>query len=905
MKLFWCFVFCVFTTYFASGQGAANNWYFGQKAGLNFTTSPPTAVQNGNLSTVEGCATISDERGQLLFYTDGKTVYNQNHEVMENGSGLFGNASSTQSAIIIPKPGDPNIFYVFTMDSLFDTENYHGLNYSIVDFTTNPLGAVTQKNIHLLNYATEKLSAVIQGCDSDSVWVVTLSNSSGQNNNQNINTFFTYAVTPDGVNTTPVKSTLGVSIDDNRGNLKFSPNGQMLAAANGTAPLYLMDFDSETGKVANPMSIAVHGPNYAVYGVEFSPNNKFLYIDSFNNLDSNGPPSANRSSLVQYDLESTYIGDSQIELHFENYYRGSLQLGPDGKIYRALSRGYYDGLPYLGVIENPNEPGFASNYVDKAIFLGQGLSFQGLPPFNQSLFNTIDIIQNNLSTSQLNLCERETYTLKYDLIPGATYRWFLDGSEIAGETTNELDIAEDPNAPFPQIADYKLLVDLNDGSTCEKKGIAAVTYYALPESGAQKPKLLQCEDSETADGYSLFNLDEITDVLTDNNPTINVSFYHTQGDAETMTDSINPYGYENSLPLETLYARLTNRADCSIILPFDIEVSSIQAGNATLYACDENQDGFANFSLVEAKNQLLPNNNSAEFTFYKTKDGALLENPDELLTDDYINEIPDNQIVYARIENDNSCYAINEVNLLIAPEPDFELIAETLYCTNNYPEKIQIIPDFQPDPSQNYSYEWMPEGQTTPYLETNLVGNHTLTITNINTGCSSSKSVNIIGRDLPSISSVDVVDVSDNNTATITATGDGTLQYALDELGPYQESNIFTNLQPGFYTVYVKSLETCGNSTLDFSVIGYARFFTPNADGYHDYWQVQGISDLIQPKTRILIFDRFGKLIKQLDPLSQGWDGTYRGKVMPAEDYWFHVTLQDGREFKSHFTLKR
>ena len=93
-------------------------------------------------------------------------------------------------------------------------------------------------------------------------------------------------------------------------------------------------------------------------------------------------------------------------------------------------------------IEDPNEKGLAANYIDRAIPLAPGtVSFQGLPPFNQSLFNTVDVIQNDLSTSRLSLCADDTYTLKYDLIPGATYQWYRNEVIMPSETSNELNIS--------------------------------------------------------------------------------------------------------------------------------------------------------------------------------------------------------------------------------------------------------------------------------------------------------------------------------------------------------------------------------------------------------------------------------------------------------------------------------
>ncbi|MCK8482311.1 T9SS type B sorting domain-containing protein, partial [Psychroserpens algicola] len=152
-----------------------------------------------------------------------------------------------------------------------------------------------------------------------------------------------------------------------------------------------------------------------------------------------------------------------------------------------------------------------------------------------------------------------------------------------------------------------------------------------------------------------------------------------------------------------------------------------------------------------------------------------------------------------------------------------------------------------------------------------------------------------------------VTDATSNNTITVFVTGEGVYQFALDDpLGPYQDSNVFENVSFGFHTVYVKDVENdCGTVEEIVSVIGFPKFFTPNGDEYNPYWQVKGISSDFQPNTQILIFDRYGKLLVELDPLGPGWDGTFNGFNMPSSDYWFVVTLQDGRTFRSHFALKR
>jgi hypothetical protein len=118
IALAFCFNIFVFSVSSALAQGEGNIWYFGDNSGLSFNTVPPTALDNGALNTNEGCASISDSDGEILFYTDGVTVYNKTHNIMLNGAGLLGDVSATQSAIICPYPENPNLYYIFTVTDL-------------------------------------------------------------------------------------------------------------------------------------------------------------------------------------------------------------------------------------------------------------------------------------------------------------------------------------------------------------------------------------------------------------------------------------------------------------------------------------------------------------------------------------------------------------------------------------------------------------------------------------------------------------------------------------------------------------------------------------------------------------------------------------------------------------------
>ncbi|PJB58825.1 MAG: hypothetical protein CO098_06605, partial [Bacteroidetes bacterium CG_4_9_14_3_um_filter_41_19] len=356
-----------------SAQNEANIWYFGDYAGLDFNSGTPVALTDGALSTQEGCATISDANGSLLFYTEGTTVWNKNHAIMDNGTGLMGGWSSTQSAIIVPKPNSTTLYYVFTVESQAWTSGL--LDYSIVDMSLNGgLGKVITKNVVLHSPVAEKINAV-QHSNGTDIWVVT--------HERNNDAFCSFLVTASGVNSTPVISNTG-AIHGNqsssyRGHLKISSSGNYLAVAIDL-PVNLaeiFDFDNNTGIVSNPISITGYS---SPYGIEFSPDESRIYfgmeddVFQFNLLAGSSNDIIN--SATNINATSPSAG-------------GAIQLSPDGKIYRT-----YLNCEYLGVIDDPNALGTACNYIVNGVYLGGKLGKLGLPDFIQSYFSANISYQN-------------------------------------------------------------------------------------------------------------------------------------------------------------------------------------------------------------------------------------------------------------------------------------------------------------------------------------------------------------------------------------------------------------------------------------------------------------------------------------------------------------------------------
>jgi gliding motility-associated-like protein len=362
-------------------QRQTSVWYFGTQVGLDFKQSPPQALYNAGLSSLEGCAAISDANGEILFYTNGVSVNNKMHRLMKNGTGLMGDLSSTNNAVIVPFPGRNNIYYLFTVGA--QNQPGKGFRYSIIDMNgDNGLGEVKEKNILIEDRAFEKLAA-IHHCNKSDVWVTIRKWGTDE--------YHTYLVTNSGISASPLISNASYTATNPIGSLKFSANGKRLAAVYSyeNNEIELMDFDNTSGMLTNPVHFQPEAglPDPDIgdsrsYGAEFSPNGNILYISS--NNSNTGP-----STIYQFDITSgnvsTILASKQIITQIYPWVAGALQIGPDQKIYMAMGRD-----TAISVIENPDLLGPACNFQFNRISLkGNGSSFvqYGLPNFIQSYFD--------------------------------------------------------------------------------------------------------------------------------------------------------------------------------------------------------------------------------------------------------------------------------------------------------------------------------------------------------------------------------------------------------------------------------------------------------------------------------------------------------------------------------------
>ncbi|OUJ67712.1 T9SS type B sorting domain-containing protein [Hymenobacter crusticola] len=422
----------------ARAQQEFNTWYFGQFAGLRFQGTTVQALTDGAMLSGEGCATISDAQGQLLFYTNGITAWNRLHQPLSNGTALGGFAdaarseifpnSATQGVTIVPKPGSRTEYYVFTVDAA-ENNLRGGLHYSVVDIARQGgLGEVVQKAVPVPipvgdGRLTEKLVAVRHANQHD-IWLVV--------HGWNSNVFLSFLLTDSGLSSTPVISAGGTvhqggtnpRQDYNAlGYMKVAPTGRRLAVAQYDGPLEVFDFNYGTGVVSGPRRLPTVPLPFSqhYYGLEFSPDGNLLYVSP---------------ALYQYNLLTgamTAIG--QLATPPRPFAEpAALQLGPDQKIYVALTSAFSN--PYgVGVIAAPNTLGVGCQYQFNAVpgFSYAHNSRMGLPnvlvrpPVPGELLATFGLVRTEV-------CLGETVAFAaslYPQVPDAVVTWDF-GEPAAG-----------------------------------------------------------------------------------------------------------------------------------------------------------------------------------------------------------------------------------------------------------------------------------------------------------------------------------------------------------------------------------------------------------------------------------------------------------------------------------------
>lgn len=515
-----------------------------------------------------------------------------------------------------------------------------------------------------------------------------------------------------------------------------------------------------------------------------------------------------------------------------------------------------------------------NNLYDSAIFLGAG-----------SFKIEKDLGVDRLLANQNALCEGSSLTLDATTTNALSYKWFKDDVEIIGETNSTYTVTE--------TGFYTVEIALS--GSCFSTGEITVEFSQKPtQINAQ---LVQCDEDN--DGLAFFNLSQATNTITANNSSLYASYFLTSQNATDDISAItNISNFENTQSI--VYARVENDFGCFIVSEITLAVSNNSIANPdNLETCDTDSnpaDGISTFDLQETEAVILANLPGGNVVYYTSYANALSGLNPILNPTNFQNTTAFQQTIFAKLSSGIECYGIAEFDIIVNSFQGSFADVQRNICSGN---SIQLNAG-----SGFSSYSWNTNPvQTSQIITVSSAGTYIVTVSN-SFGCTTTKKFIVTASSIAEAASVSVNDFNGgNNSATINLTQNsiGNYEYSLDGSN-YQISPTFTNLAPGEYTVYINE-ENCGQISYDFYVMDYPKFFTPNQDGFNDIWRIPFLQ--FQRRAKVAIFDRYGKLVHFFTGSQPGWDGTLNGKNLFATDYWFVITLENGREIKGHFSLVR
>lgn len=512
-------------------------------------------------------------------------------------------------------------------------------------------------------------------------------------------------------------------------------------------------------------------------------------------------------------------------------------------------------------------------YYDSAVFLEAG-----------SFSSKIDLGQDRLLVNNNAVCFGESFIIDTKLPVNYCYKWFKDGVEIP--------LATDPFYTVTAPGIYKVDVILSVGCTATED----IKIEYTPKTDLKNAILIQCDDDN--DGISVFDLTKIDSVIKNGISGLsNLEYFESSVAAHGQTNPIaNPTAYKNTVPDQIIFVRTTNNLGCPAFAELTLTISNHTIASQTIATCDADavQDGLHEFDLdSQITPQILNGMPSGLLvTYYLDENDAVLEkNP---LPNLFTTTIPNQQTLFARIINGSDCYGISAITLITHTFDVPNFGDENLILCKDSAVNLTVANDFS-------SYLWNTSSVSNSITITTS-GNYSVKVTDLN-GCEKTKNFNVIPSETAIITDSIITDFNGNaNSVSIQYTGIGDYEFSLDGLY-FQESPVFDSVLAGSYLAYARDKNGCGLSIpYPVYVMDYPRYFTPNGDGYNDLWKIKNLN--LFPNAIVTIFDRYGKLLKQLTATSYGWNGTFNGLTLPSDDYWFHLILND-RTIKGHFSLKR
>lgn len=586
-----------------------------------------------------------------------------------------------------------------------------------------------------------------------------------------------------------------------------------------------------------------------------------------------------------------------------------------------------------------NSDGFLGNspiVVNSNGVVTSGTNGYTAPNGNYIISNPIIITKqlDNQSTCELQnttfeiLSNADSFQWQMSADGGINWNSLTNNTTYLGVNTSTLAITN-VNVSMNGLQ-YRVVLNKINNACGLTSAPALLTILGLPVL-TSPISIIQC-DNDT-DGISTFNVTEKNSFISNNAANESFTYYTTMAAATSkdITNQItNPIAYTTANT--SIWTRVENTNGCFSIAQLNLIVSTTQISSTfkrVFELCDDfvnstndDKDGISAFDFSNVTNdiQALLSGSITNYSikYYANEADALAEINAITNTNSYRNKTPNQQEVWVRVESnlDNACFGLGAyITLIVNPKPNVDTndnkLADTLVCSNLPNFFIQLDAGLLNNtPANNYTYEWSKDGSvqlgaTNEVLDVNEEGLFSVKVATTK-GCFRTRTILVTASDIAHLDTVSISDLSENNTVSIVVSGQGDYEYSLDlPNGPFQLANTFENVSPGIHDMYINDKNGCGTLKKTIAVLGIPRYFTPNNDGYNDHWNIKGANSTFNSKAQIIIYDRYGKLLKQINAASDGWDGTFIGNPMPSDDYWYSIKLEDGREAKGHFALKR
>lgn len=498
---------------------------------------------------------------------------------------------------------------------------------------------------------------------------------------------------------------------------------------------------------------------------------------------------------------------------------------------------------------------------------------------------------------------------------------FLAETDAAGNSLAITNISNYRNIGFPNNQTIWVRVDSNADNSCYGYKTFNVVIETLPTVNPVNALniIRNCDDDQ--DGTFGFDTSTIQSTVIGSQSGVNVQYFRADG-TPLSSPLPNPF---NVTGTETITIRVNNNTTQTGGTPCydtgtvqfivdDLPEAFPIPVNLTTTCDDEadpiNQDGLFDFDTSTFLNTIIGTQTGVN-VYYYDQNNVLIPSPTP-------NQLPNpfrtgTQNVKAVVENpiNTNCTAEVIIPFVVNPTPKIDLDESVIICLPTT-EALIDAGILDGSPPNNYIYNWYENGVLMPAVNTPSIVIYAPAVYNVIVtnafGCSKTRTITVTGSEPATINDITVVDlVAEINSFTVNVTGSGNYEFAIDDIkGAYQDSNFFNNVPMGIHYVYVRDQNGCGLvGPIEVPVLGVPQYFTPNGDGYNDYWNVKGASGQSNKLSIIHIFDRFGKLLKQISATGPGWDGTFNGHPMPGDDYWYNIEFEDGRNVKGHFTLKR